>query len=97
MRIFNDRGACLAGAVVSDAVRPGVVQLATGAWYDPVEPGAAGTLCAHGNPNVLTRDEPCSKLSDGPSANSALVEVEPYRGAPPRVRAFEPPEIVRRS
>jgi biotin/methionine sulfoxide reductase len=97
VRIYNDRGACLAGAVVSDAVKPGVVQLATGAWYDPVEPATAGTLCAHGNPNVLTRDEPCSKLSDGPSANSTLVEVEPYRGTPPRVRAFEPPEIVRRS
>ena len=87
VRVYNDRGACLAGAIVSDAVKPGVIQLATGAWYDPVEPGTAGALCAHGNPNVLTRDEPCSKLSDGPSANSTLVEVEPYRGEPPRVRA----------
>lgn len=97
VRVFNARGACLAGAVISDAVRPGVVQLATGAWYDPAEPGHAGTLCVHGNPNVLTRDEPCSRLSSGPPANSALVEVEPYRDAPPRVRSFEPPEIVRRA
>jgi biotin/methionine sulfoxide reductase len=40
VRLFNDRGACLAGAVVSDAVRPGVVQLATGAWFDPDDPTA---------------------------------------------------------
>ena len=35
VRVFNERGACLAGAVVTDAVRPGVMQLQTGAWYDP--------------------------------------------------------------
>src|SRR3984893_14926248 len=35
VRLYNDRGACLAGAVLSEALRPGVVQLATGAWYDP--------------------------------------------------------------
>src|SRR3712207_6202293 len=33
VRVFNDRGACLAGALVTDAVRPGGVQLATGAWF----------------------------------------------------------------
>ena len=39
VRIFNDRGAVLAGAVLSDGVRAGVIRLSTGAWYDPVEPG----------------------------------------------------------
>jgi hypothetical protein len=34
VRIYNGRGACLAGAVVTDAIRPGVIQLATGAWFD---------------------------------------------------------------
>src|SRR5262249_33278191 len=34
VRIFNDRGVCLAGLAVDDAVRPGVAQLSTGAWYD---------------------------------------------------------------
>src|SRR5215510_11580182 len=38
VRIYNSRGACLAGAVVTDALRPGVVQLATGAWFDPLDP-----------------------------------------------------------
>src|SRR5262249_10637405 len=33
VRVFNDRGACLAGARLSKHVVPGVVQLSTGAWY----------------------------------------------------------------
>ena len=50
VRLYNDRGECLAGAVLSDALRPGVVQLATGAWYDPEDPKADKPLCVHGNP-----------------------------------------------
>jgi biotin/methionine sulfoxide reductase len=94
VRVFNDRGACLAGALVTDVVRPRVVQLATGAWYNPLEPGRVGSLDRHGNPNVLTRDEGCSRLSQGPCAQSTLVEVERYAGPAPPVTAFEPPPIV---
>ena len=57
VRIYNDRGACLAGAVVTDAIRPGVIQLATGAWFDPLDPAEIGSLDKHGNPNVLTLDK----------------------------------------
>ncbi|MSO65914.1 MAG: Asp-tRNA(Asn)/Glu-tRNA(Gln) amidotransferase GatCAB subunit C [Alphaproteobacteria bacterium] len=96
VRVFNDRGACLAGVVVTDSVRPGVVRLATGAWYDPLEPGRIGSLCVHGNPNVLTRDKGTSKLAQGPSAMSTLVEVERWQGKLPPVRAFDPPPIERR-
>ncbi|HJR93014.1 MAG TPA: molybdopterin-dependent oxidoreductase [Acidimicrobiia bacterium] len=91
VRVFNDRGACLAGAVVSDDVRAGVVQLSTGAWYDPVAPD--GT-CAHGNPNVLTRDVGTSSLAQGPSAHTCMVDVE-IAVDPPPVRAFELPDLVR--
>src|SRR5579884_370249 len=44
VRIFNDRGACLAGAIVSEEVDPRVVQLSTGAWYDPADPSDPATL-----------------------------------------------------
>jgi biotin/methionine sulfoxide reductase len=91
VRVFNDRGAILAGAVVDDAVRPGVVQIATGAWYDPETPGRIGSLDKHGNPNVLTPDRGTSRLAQGPSAQSALVEVEKLLVAPPPVSAFDPP------
>jgi len=93
VRLFNGRGQCLAGAVVSDAVRRGTVQLPTGAWYDPVAPGQIGSLDKHGNANVLTRDAGTSSLAQGPSAHSCLVEVEAYKGTPPPVTAFTPPPI----
>jgi biotin/methionine sulfoxide reductase len=95
VRVFNDRGACLAGAVLSERIRPGVVQLATGAWYDPVDTADGLGLDLHGNPNVLTRDVGTSALGQGPTAHSCLVEIERYAGEPPPVRAFEPPPILR--
>ncbi|MEU1126915.1 molybdopterin dinucleotide binding domain-containing protein [Streptomyces sp. NPDC005899] len=93
VRVHNDRGSCLAGAVLSDDVMPGVIQLSTGAWWDPAQPGRSGTLDRHGNPNTLTADRGCSRLSQGPSAHSALVDVEPYDGPLPDVLAFAPPHL----
>ncbi len=89
VRVFNSRGAVLAGVVVTDRVTPGVVQLATGAWYDPSEPGG---LDKHGNANVLTRDQGTSRLGQGPSAHSALVQVELYRGNLPPITAWQATE-----
>lgn len=94
--VSNERGACLAGAVLSDIVRPGVVRLSTGAWFDPAEPGRPGSLCKHGNPNVLTRNAGTSRLGQGPSAHTTLVEIARYERTPPPVTAHEPPEILPR-
>jgi biotin/methionine sulfoxide reductase len=91
VRVFNTRGAILAGAIVTDNIRPGVIQISTGAWYDPVEPGEIGSLDKHGNPNVLTLDKGTSRLAQGPSAQTTLVQVEKFVGEPPPVSAFEPP------
>lgn len=92
-RVFNDRGACLAGIEIASGITPGVVVMATGAWYDPAGQGDR-PLDRHGNPNVLSLDIGTSKLAQGPSALSALVEVELWRGGPAAVQAFEAPEIV---
>jgi biotin/methionine sulfoxide reductase len=94
VRVFNDRGACLAGVIIDDQVRPGVVQMSTGAWFDPLEPGKPGSLCKHGNPNVLTPDKGTSSLGQGPISHTCLVEVESYQGELPAVTAFEPPVII---
>jgi len=94
VRVFNDRGAVLAGAVVTERVQPRAIQLATGAWFDPENPGAPGSLCKHGNPNVLTLDKGTSRLGQGPSAHSCLVDVAPWHGAVPEVTAFEPPTVL---
>jgi biotin/methionine sulfoxide reductase len=92
VRIRNGRGSCLAGLVVSDALRPGVVQLSTGAWYDP-DP-ADPSFCRHGNPNVLTPDLPSSNLSQGTTAQHTLVEVERWEGALPPVTVDKAPILV---
>ena len=93
MRLYNDRGACLAGARLSGEVRPGVVVLATGAWYDPEAPAG---LERHGNPNVLTLDKGTSRLGQGPSAHTALIEIEKLDTAAPPVEAFDPPVTLSR-
>ena len=91
VRLFNDRGACLAGAVLSEALRPGVVQLSTGAWYDPEDPAADKPICLHGNPNVLTRDAGTSSLAQGCTGQLTLVQIERFDAPLPPVKAFDPP------
>ncbi len=88
--IHNARGRCLAGAVVTDDIRQGVLFLWTGAWYDP-DLGDPDHLERHGNPNVLTHDLRTSHLSQGPAAQSALVQVAKFTGPLPEVRAYDPP------
>ena len=95
VKLFNDRGACLAGVIIEENVMPGVIQISTGAWYDPENAEKNNSICKHGNPNVLTRDKGTSKLGQGPIAHSCLVEVEKYKGTLPKVTAHEPPIIIR--
>ncbi|MBX8519353.1 molybdopterin guanine dinucleotide-containing S/N-oxide reductase [Pseudomonas cichorii] len=94
VKVFNERGAFLAGAIVSDDIRPGVVQIATGAWFDPLIHGQKGSLEKHGNPNVITLDAGASGLSQGCSAQTASVEVVRWDQALPEVTAFEPPLLT---
>ena len=77
-------------------VREGVVQLSTGAWYDPVDASLPRSLDKHGNPNVLTLYKGTSRLGQGPIAHSALVEIVKYDDPLPPVTAFKPPLIVGR-
>ena len=91
VRFFNDRGSCLAGIELTDDLRPSVVELPTGAWYDPLDTNEPRPLDVHGNPNVLTRDVGTSKLSQGTSAHSCLVEVERFDGELPPITVFEQP------
>lgn len=96
VRIFNDRGATLASAVITDAVRPGVIVLPTGAWYDPQDPATPNSLDIHGNPNVLTLDKGSSELAQGTSAHSTLVQVERYDQELPPIKVFDQPPTIAR-
>ncbi|EME17568.1 molybdopterin-dependent oxidoreductase [Rhodococcus triatomae] len=93
VRVFNDRGTCLAGAVLDEGLLRGVVQLSTGAWYDPLDPSDPNSMCVHGNPNVLTPDVGTSRLARGCTGQHVLVEIERFAGDLPPIRAYEPPVI----
>jgi biotin/methionine sulfoxide reductase len=91
VRVFNARGAVAAGLRVTDEIRPGVVAMATGAWWNPAAPGATDSACLHGNPNVLTQDVGTSRLGQGSAAQSCLVEIMAWEGALPPVTVHAPP------
>jgi biotin/methionine sulfoxide reductase len=89
VRLFNTRGSCLAAAVLSTDVRQGVMQLSTGAWFEPHDRQADNATCIHGNPNILTRDIGTSKLAQGCTGQITKVEVELFSGELPPVRIFD--------
>lgn len=95
VRLFNDRGQTLAGAIVTDIIRPGVLRLSEGSWYDPLEPGVPGTLCKHGDVNTLTVDLGSSKLAQATSADTVLAEIEKFEGRIPPITVFTAPEPVK--
>ena len=73
VQVFNARGTAMARAKISADIHPNVVALPTGAWYG--DPGC--TADPHGNPNVLTKDVGTSRLGQGCSAHTTLVDVRP--------------------
>jgi biotin/methionine sulfoxide reductase len=91
VRIFNEIGACLASVDLTEGILENAMQLPTGAWYDPTTDHLGRPLCAHGNPNVLTRDMGTSSLSQGSIGQLTTVQVERYDAPLPPIRAFIPP------
>ena len=69
VEVFNDRGRVAIRAWVTQRIKPGVVCLFEGAWYDPDESGVDRGACA----NTLTKDA----YSGGGAAvmNTVLVQV----------------------
>ena len=94
--VRNDRGSCLAGVRITRDLRDGVVQLPTGAWYDPRDLEAGDLMCLHGNPNVLTADVGTSSLAQGCIGQHALVEVSRWDFEVPEVRSHRPPRFTTR-
>lgn len=75
VRVFNDRGSCLAFALISDQMLSDVAVLPTGSWFSRLDDRSPEQ---NGNPNVLTRDKGTSSLAQGPSANTCLVQIEKF-------------------
>lgn len=92
VRVFNKRGQVLAGAIVTDDLKQGVVKLQEGAWYAPENPNVEGSICTNGCANVLTIDIPTSKLADGNISHTALVNIEKFKGKAPKLNIFNQPK-----
>ncbi len=65
---------------ITDGIRPGVIQLPTGAWYDPADPEEDSPSASTEIPNVLTRDVGTSNLAQGCTGQLTTVEVERFDG-----------------
>ncbi|HDX9299332.1 TPA: molybdopterin-dependent oxidoreductase [Escherichia coli] len=89
VRLWNSRGQILAGAVISEGIKPGVICIHEGAWPD-LDLTADG-ICKNGAVNVLTKDLPSSRLGNGCAGNTALAWLEKYNGPELTLTAFEPP------
>jgi len=82
VRVYNDRGQILAGAVITEAIMPGVIQIQEGGWFDPLDPREIGSLCRYGDVNNLTPG----------IATSKLAQAEKFTDDLPDVTVFSQPE-----
>jgi trimethylamine-N-oxide reductase (cytochrome c) len=73
VKIYNERGAVLCGAYVTERLMPGVVYVDHGARYDPIVPGE---FDRGGAINTITPHNTTSKKATGMVVSSFLVEVE---------------------
>ena len=74
VRAFNDRGAMLIPANVTERIMPGVVAIPQGAWFDLDENGVDRGGCS----NTLTKNVTSPAGAFAP--NTALVQIEKGRG-----------------
>ena len=73
VKVFNERGAVLGGAYVTERLMPGVVYMDHGARYNPIVPGE---LDRGGAINTITPHNITSKNATGMVVSGFLVEVE---------------------
>lgn len=91
VRVFNDRGQILAGLSITEDIRPGVIRINEGGWFDPLEPRKIGSLCRYGDVNNLTTGLSTSQLAQGNCGHTGVAEVEKFTGILPPVTVFSQP------
>jgi len=94
VRVYNDRGQILAGAVVSNDVMPGVLRIQEGGWFDPLDPREIGSLCRYGDVNLLTPGIATSKSAQANCGQTGVAEVEKFTGELPEVLVFSQPKPI---
>ncbi|RQH04422.1 trimethylamine-N-oxide reductase TorA [Paraburkholderia dinghuensis] len=91
VRVFNQRGQILAGLKITEDIRPGVIRINEGGWFDPMNPREIGSLDCYGDVNNLTTGIATSKLSQGNCGQTGVAEVERFVGTLPPVTVFSQP------
>ena len=92
VELYNERGAVVVGARVSDKIMPGVVSLYEGAWPQLDSKGR----CNNGLINFLTSSRQASGLTQATTANTCIASIRKCTDADPGgTRAFQPPKIAR--
>lgn len=92
VELYNERGAVVVGARVSDKIMPGVVSLYEGAWPQLDSKGR----CNNGLINFLTSSRQASGLTQATTANTCIASIRKCTDADPGgTRAFQPPRITR--
>ncbi|MDO5103007.1 MAG: molybdopterin-dependent oxidoreductase [Lautropia sp.] len=94
VELYNERGALVVGARVSDKIMKGVVSIYEGAWPHLDSKGR----CNNGLVNFITSSRAASGLSQATTADTCLASLrkctDADRGGS---RAYEPPAIVQRT
>ena len=92
VELYNERGALVVGAKVSDKIMPGVVSIYEGAWPQLDSKGR----CNNGLVNFITSNRRASKLTQATTANTCLASLRKCTDAVPGgSKAFEPPAITK--
>jgi len=73
VKVYNERGAILCGAYVTERVMPGAIGIDHGAKYDPIVPGE---LDRGGATNTICQGNITSKNVTGMAVSGFLIEVE---------------------
>lgn len=89
VELFNERGAVIAGARVTDHIMKGVASLEEGGWIQLDSQGR----CNSGSINMITTSVAASGLSQATSANTCIASLKKCTDPESENRAFEPPAI----
>jgi molybdopterin guanine dinucleotide-containing S/N-oxide reductase-like protein len=77
VKAYNDRGAVVLIARITEKVRPGTVHSVTAGGYDPIEPGEIGSLDRGGAVNLLMPSRLMSSNAPG-QVTQCLVQIEKW-------------------
>ena len=94
IRVFNDRGQLIAGAVISENYPRGVIRIQEGAWYGPLS-SEINAIDTYGDPNTVSLDVGTSELAQACSAYTCIVNYEKFKGTAPNVNVFTGPIQVK--